>query len=142
MLTDDSKKRIFDYLSLSLGLFLSVQFSAASTEYNIRNGFSRLYYAFFHVTLGFLISQGEDIQVLQKDHGMVQGAVKRRMGKYMDKFVHELYRQRLQADYEPSFLRTKYGGDLERARMDALATLQRATRNFYWIYWEARKALQ
>jgi len=141
MLTDDARKRVFDYLSLSIGLFLSVQFSAASTEYHIRNGFSRLYYAFFHVSLGFLTSQGEDIDVFRKDHGMVQAAVKRRMGKYMDRFIHDLYRARLQADYEPLFFHSKYGGDLERARTDALKTLERASKNFYWIYWETRKVL-
>jgi uncharacterized protein (UPF0332 family) len=141
MPTDEVKRRISDYLGLALGLFLSAQFSAASTEYEVRNGFSRLYYAFFHVSLAFLLSQGEDIDKYRKRHGEVHAAVDKRMGKPLGKFLRELYRSRQRADYEPDFLGVSYGGDLERARTDAWVLSNRAKRNFYWIYNESRKAL-
>lgn len=141
MLTEEIKKRISDYLGLSLGLFLSVQFSAASSEYDVRNGLSRLYYAFFHASLAFLLSQGENIDRIRKEHGRVQAAVARRMGKPLGNFLHDLYRSRQRADYEPTFLAAAYGGDIEKARTDALLLADRAKRNFYWIYNESRKVL-
>lgn len=145
MLTDEERRRVFDYLSLSMGLLSSVQFSASSNEYDIRNGFSRLYYAFFHVSLGLLIAKGIDIDLFRKDHGKVQTQVNRHMGKYMGKAIHDLYRARLQADYEPLFFRSKYGEDTqkaqERAQIDAVTTLQRAKSNFFWIYFQAKSLL-
>jgi uncharacterized protein (UPF0332 family) len=141
MLTDAQRQRALDYLSLSVGMLSSVQFSATSNEYDIRNGFSRLYYAFFHVSLGLLIAQGEDIDLFRKNHRMVQTQVNRNMGRYMGTTIADLYRARLQADYEPVFFRSKYGGDQQKAQMDAVTTLQRAKRNFFWIYFQAKGLL-
>jgi uncharacterized protein (UPF0332 family) len=142
MLAEDEKKRVTEYLGLSLGLFLSVQFSAQSNEYDLRNGFSRLYYAFFHVSLAFLLTQSEPIDDYRRDHGRVHTAVDRRMGKSLGRFLRELYKGRQQADYEPAFFLGKYGKDLERARADAQNPLNRANRQFYWIYNESRKVLR
>jgi len=141
MTTEETKRRISEYLGLSLGLFLSVRVSATSTEYEVRNGFSRLYYAFFHASLAFLLSQGENIDVYRRTHGDVHAAIDRRMGKYLGRFLRELYRSRLQADYEPGFFERTYGRDIERARADAQNSLDRANPNYYWIYNESRKAL-
>lgn len=141
MLTDETKRRLTDYLGLALGFFLSVRFSATSTEYDIRNGLSRLYYAFFHVCLAFILSQEEDIDKVRHSHGMVHTAVGRRLGKYMDSFLRDLYKSRLESDYEAGLFTRKYGNDLERARSEANLLLDRARRNFYWVYQEARKVL-
>jgi uncharacterized protein (UPF0332 family) len=141
MTSEETKRRISEYLGLSLGLFLSVRVSASSTEYEVRNGFSRLYYAFFHASLAFLLSQGENIDVYRRTHGDVHTAIDRRMGKYLGRFLRELYRSRQQADYEPGFFDQTYGRDIERARADARTLLDRANRNYYWIYNESRKAL-
>ena len=141
MLSAEEKRRVFDHLSLSMGLLSSVKFSASSNEYDIRNGFSRLYYAFFHVSLGLLIAKGVDVDVFRKDHGKVQTQVNRHMGKYMGKTIHNLYRARLQADYEPAFFRAKYGEDPQKAQTDAVTTLQRAKSNFFWIYFQAKGLL-
>jgi uncharacterized protein (UPF0332 family) len=141
MTSEETKRRISEYLGLSLGLFLSGQVSAASTEYDVRNAFSRLYYAFFHVSLAFLLSQGENIDLYRRTHGDVHAAIDRRMGKYLGRFLRELYRSRQQADYEPAFFDRSYGRDIERARADLRNLLNRANRNYYWIYNESRKAL-
>src|SRR5271169_2147697 len=109
MLTEEVKRRVSDYLGLALGLFLSVQFSATCTEYEVRNGLSRLYYAFFHASLALLLSQGEDIDTYRRQHGNVHAAVDRRMGKPLGRFLRELYRSRQRADYEPDFLGVSYG---------------------------------
>jgi uncharacterized protein (UPF0332 family) len=141
MPSEKDKRRTVEHLGLALGLFLSVDFSATGTEYDVRNGFSRLYYAFFHASLAFLMSQGEDVDTYRWRHGSVHAAVDRRMGKYLGRLFRELYRFRQLADYEPSFLAKSYAGDLERARVDAQTVLGRATQNFYWIYNESRKDL-
>jgi uncharacterized protein (UPF0332 family) len=141
MTPEETKRRISEYLGLSLGLFLSVRVLATSTEYDVRNGFSRLYYAFFHASLAFLLSQGENIEFYRRTHGDVHTAIDRRMGKYLGRFLRELYRSRQQADYEPEFFDRTYGRDIERARADARNLLNRASRNFYWIYNESRKVL-
>jgi uncharacterized protein (UPF0332 family) len=141
VLTDETKRRLTEYLGLSLGFFSSVRFSATSSEHDIRNGLSRIYYAFFHVCLAFLLSQQEDIDKLRHNHGMVHASVGRRLGKYMDSFLRDLYRSRLEADYEPGSFTRKYRNDLERARADANLLLERASRNFHWIYRESRKVL-
>jgi uncharacterized protein (UPF0332 family) len=141
MTTEETRKAISDYLGLALGVFLSVQFSPTCTEYDVRNGRSRLYYAFFHASLAFLLSKGENIDAYRWKHGDVHAAVGRHMGKYLGKFVRDLYRSRLKADYEPRFFSRSYGGDIERARVDARTELDRAKQNFYWIYYESRKAL-
>lgn len=141
VLQNETRRRISGYLGLSLGLFLSVRFSATCTEYEVRNGFSRLYYAFFHVALAFLLSQGDNVDAYRRQHGGVHTAVDRRMGKYLGRFLRELYKARQQADYDPAFFTTKYRGEIESARVDAQLLLARASRNFYWIYNESRKAL-
>lgn len=141
MLTDETKRRVTEYLGLALGFFVSVRFSATSTEYGIRSGLSRLYYAFFHVSLAFMLSQEEDIDKLRQSHGRVHTAVGRRLGKYMDSFLRDLYKSRLESDYEPGAFNRKYRNDLEKARAEANLLLERASRNFYWIYQESRKVL-
>jgi hypothetical protein len=141
VLTDETKKRLTDHLGLALGFLLSVRFSATATEYDIRNGLSRLYYAFFHVSLAFMLSQEEDIDKLRQSHGSVHAAVGRRLGKYVDSFLRDLYKSRLESDYEPGLFKRKYRNDLERARAEANLLLDRANRNFYWIYHESRKVL-
>ncbi len=141
MVTAETKRRISDHLELALGFFLLVQLSAKSTEYELRSGRSRLYYAFFHAGLALLLSQGEDIDQFRWAHGGVHAAIDRRMGKYFGRFLRELYRSRQQADYEPGFFLGAYRGDIETARQDARNLVMRANQNFYWIYNESKKVL-
>ena len=102
---------------------------------------SRLYYAFFHVSLAFLLSQGEPIERFRHSHGKVQTAIGKRMGKQLSRFVREIYQDRLRADYEPNFFSSRYAGNIEKARLDAHNMIKLANTNFYWIYQEARKVL-
>jgi uncharacterized protein (UPF0332 family) len=141
MLTEATKRRITEYLGLAMGLFLSAQVTATSNEYDLRNSASRLYYALFHVSLAFLLSQGDDIEKLRSSHGTVQAAIAKRMGKPLGRFVRTVYESRLRADYEPDFFVRTYGSDLEKARADLGSVRRSANGNFYWIYQEARKVL-
>lgn len=137
----EKKSRVTEYLGLALGLLNSVDFSGECSEYDIRNGFSRLYYALFHASLGLLLSLDEDIDTYRRSHGAVHAAIARRMGKTVGKFVTEIYEARLHADYEPELMRKRFNGDVAAARIYAAALNARAKRHFYWIYQEARKAL-
>jgi uncharacterized protein (UPF0332 family) len=135
------KRRLTEHLGLALGFFVSIQFSSQSSEYDIRNGLSRLYYAFFHVCLAFILSQEQDIDKLRHSHGMLHAAIGRQLGKYMDSFLRDVYKSRLESDYEPGSFTRKYRNDLERARAESNLLLERARKNFYWIYQECRKVL-
>ncbi len=139
MLTDESKRRIVQYRGLALGLFQSVRFLADGNEYDIRNGFSRLYYAFFHASLALLLSRGVNIEVFRKNHGRVHTEIDRLLGKYVGQLFRELYIARRQADYEPNMFAVRYHDQLDRARFDANSLLTRVSANFYWIQQESRK---
>jgi uncharacterized protein (UPF0332 family) len=141
VLTAEIQQRVTQYLGLALGFFVSVRFSSQSSEYDIRNGLSRLYYAFFHVCLAFLLSQNQNIDKARQNHGMLHSAIGRSLGKYMDSFLRDLYKLRLQSDYEPESFSKKYGDQVEKARAEVNLLLERASRNFYWIYQECKKVL-
>jgi len=141
MLTKVSKGRIIRYNGLALGMFQSVTFPSTCDEYHIRNGYSRLYYAFFHASLAFLISREVDIETIRKDHGKVHRAIDKHLGKSMGKFFRELYFGRQQADYEPDLFVTKYRGHLDGARLEASSLMSRARAHFNWLQQESKKVL-
>src|ERR1035437_1017747 len=139
MLTDETKTRINQYRGLALGLFQSVRFPAGCSEYDIRNGLSRLYYAFFHASLALLLSREVNIETIRKSHGMVQTGIDRHLGKSVGRRFRELYAARLQADYEPDMIAVRYHGQLERAQLDADNLRKRTSGDFYWLLQESRK---
>jgi uncharacterized protein (UPF0332 family) len=141
MLTKESKGQIIRYRGLALGMFQSIAFVPTCDEYDIRNGYSRLYYAFFHASLAFLISRGVDIETIRKDHGKVHREIDRHLGKTMGRFLRELYLVRQQADYEPGLFAAKYHGQLDKAQVDANNLLTRARTYFNWMQQESRKVL-
>jgi len=142
-LSPDLQEQIATRLRLALGLFETVTITSSSSEYDIRNGLSRLYYAFFHASLGLLTSTEPDIAAVSKDHGMVHTRVQRRFGKTLSitRTIRQLYDLRRQADYEGDMFARRYGGNIEEARKEAILLLKRAKADFYWLYYEARKSL-
>ena len=141
MLTDETSTRINQYRGLALGLFQSVRFVTDCNEYDIRNGFSRLYYAYFHASLALLLSRGANIETIRKNHGMVHTEIDKLLGKPVGRRFRELYGARLQADYEPDVMAAKYRGQLDRARFDATNLLTRVKADFYWMQQESGKVL-
>ncbi len=119
----------------------TAEINALSTEYEIRNSLSRLYYASFHASLALLLSVGWNIEVISKDHGKVHSAVRARMGKYLGTFLMKLYRLRQLCDYDAGMFERTYGGDIEKARQEFLLLIKSARTNFHWLYREARKAI-
>ncbi len=141
MLSVEQKDKVASSLRLAAGLMQTVAIASSSSEYEIRNAISRLYYAFFHASVALLVSIGWETQGISKDHGKIHAAVQARMGKYMGTFLRKLYQNRKLCDYDSSMFERSYGRDLAKARRDVILDIKRAKTNFHWIYQEARKVL-
>ena len=141
MLTPDQKAKVARSLRLADGLMQTAAISSLASEYEIRNAGSRLYYAFFHASIGLLASVGIETDKLSRDHGKVHSAVQARMGKPFGKFLEKLYVHRKLCDYDTRMFEHVYGRDIERARRDCKDRIRKAKIQFYWMYQEARKAL-
>jgi uncharacterized protein (UPF0332 family) len=137
------QEKIAATLRLALGLLETVTIDSSSSEYDIRNSLSRLYYAFFHASLALLMAIESDILAVSKSHGMVHARIQRRFGKTMSitRTIRELYDLRKLSDYEADMFAKRYGGNIEAARKEAILLLKRAKTDFYWLYYEARKNL-
>jgi|SRR5580704_1773965 uncharacterized protein (UPF0332 family) len=137
------QEKIAARLRLALGLLETVTIDSSSSEYDMRNSLSRLYYAFFHASLALLMAIESDILAVSKSHGMVHARIQRRFGKTMSitRTIRELYDLRKQSDYEADMFAKRYGGNIEAARKEAILLLKRAKTDFYWLYYEARKNL-
>src|SRR6266404_4249962 len=108
-LTPQVQSQVAARLRLAVGLMDTVEIGALSTEYDIRNSLSRLYYAFFHMGLALLLSSGWDIRTVSKDHGKFQSAMHAGAGKYVGTFIRKLYRFRLLCDYDEAMFQRDYG---------------------------------
>jgi uncharacterized protein (UPF0332 family) len=129
-------------LTLAFGLVQTVDIRADSSEYDIRNSMSRLYYAFFHVGLALLLSIGLDVQNISKDHGRLHAALQRRLGKYFGTMVTNLYRTRKFCDYDAAMFKRMHSGNIEKARQEYIPVIKSAKTNFHWMYQEAKKVLK
>lgn len=141
MLSPDEKRTVALSLRLAQGLVETAEVSALSSEYQMRNSLSRLYYACFHASLALLLTTGRDIEQFRKDHGRVHDAVQARFGKSFGVFLRNLYRLRPESDYDVAMFERTYRGDIEKARKEFILFVKIAKTHFYWLYQEARKAL-
>ena len=119
----------------------TVQIGSQSSEYDIRNSLSRLYYAFFHASLALLTTAEPDIKTnvrTARVHSRIQG----RLGKSMGRLVRELYDLRRRSDYESEMFSNRYRDNIEEARKQSIVVLKRAKTNFDWLYREADKPLR
>ena len=142
MLTPEQTAKVAAHLQLANGFMETVRIGALSSEYDIRNSISRLYYAFFHASLALLHTVRSDVERFSKNHGRVHDEVARRIGKPMGRRLRELYELRRMCDYEAGLLEKRYGGNMEEARKEAILLHERARGNFHWVYQEARKELR
>jgi uncharacterized protein (UPF0332 family) len=142
VLTPEQKAKIEGSLRLADGLMQTVAISSSASEYEMRNSMSRLYYAFFHVSLALLRSIGADTDKFSRDHGKVHAAVQARMGKYLGTCLKRLYHLRKLCDYDANMFEREYGRNIESARRDLAPWIRREATNFHWLYREARKALK
>ncbi len=141
MLAPEEKIKIARYLRLADGLMQTIPISTLASEYEIRNSGSRLYYAFFHASLAYLISVGADIDRVSRKHGDVHAAIQATRGRIFGSFLVRLYRHRKLCDYDPRMFEQEYGRDIEKARRDCMERIKDAKKSFYPVYHQARKAL-
>jgi uncharacterized protein (UPF0332 family) len=131
-LTPQLQSQVAARLRLAVGLMDTIEIGALSTEYDIRNSLSRLYYAFFHMGLALLLSSGWDIRTVSKDHGRFQSAMDAGAGKYVGTFIRKLYRFRLLCDYDEIMFQRDYS-DIEKAKQQFMAEVKMARTNFQWL---------
>jgi uncharacterized protein (UPF0332 family) len=134
VLSPQVREEVASRLRLADGLMATVEITSSSSEYDMRNSLSRLYYAFFHASLALLLCSGWNIDAIAKDHGKVHSAVQAKMGKYLGVFIRKLYRLRQLCDYDESMFQEEYGGGTEKVRQDFILLIRRARTNFQWLY--------
>ncbi len=141
-MTPEIKANIASRLRLASGLMATVQINSHSSEYDIRNSLSRLYYAFFHASLALLAASGINLQRISKNHGILHSRIQGRLGSYMGRRIKELYKLRRDADYEIRMFFDRYRDNIEEARKQSITILKRAGTDFRWLYREAEKPLR
>jgi len=88
---------------LAEGLIKTTNINDPPSEYEIRNAFSRSYYALFHASHGYLRAAEVDTEVLGKKHGRLHAEMERWLGRSFGQFVRNSYELRRKSDYEPAW---------------------------------------
>jgi len=136
MLGPQAKKKARAHLRLGEGFMISADVRDASSECEIRNAFSRAYYALFHACYALLLGQGNDpdtVQQIAEDHGRLHSSMRHPMGRPFEHYIRETYDRRRQADYKP-------GWPVPPATV-AQREVKRARTQFYWLFHTTRRSL-
>lgn len=120
----------------------TVQIGSQSSEYDIRNSLSRLYYAFFHASLALLSTTDPNIDRWSKTHGVVHEKIQSRFGKRMRRVVREIYDLRRESDYETNMFSDRYRDNIEEARKWSILLLKRVKTDFYWLVRSSEDSLR
>ena len=94
------------HLSLADGLIETAKISRDCSEYDMRNAYSRSYYALFHVCHGYLRAAGVDIKSpVQKHstHGALHAEMGRQMGRWFGWLIKGAWELRCRSDYDPEW---------------------------------------
>lgn len=142
MPSPEQRAKVAAHLKLADGFKETAWVGALSSEYDIRNSISRLCYAFLHASLALLHTDQSNVGHVPTKHGKVRKGVQRKMGKSMGERLLELYEFRIKCDYEADLMQTKYGGNIVKAREEAMSLLNNAEKDFYRIRQEAGKPLK
>lgn len=136
MLSPEVKRRANAHLRLGEGFITSAMVGDRSTEYEIRNAFSRTYYALFHVCYAHLLGRQIDpvaVEVIARDHGGFHSKMQGVVGKWFGRLLRDIYELRRQSDYKPEWP--------VPASTVAHSELKRARAQFYWLFHSTRKSL-
>lgn len=142
MLTPELKANVASRLRLASGLMATVQIGSQSSEYDIRNSLSRLYYAFFHASLALLATTDPNIDRMSRTHGAVHEKIQSRFGKRMSRVVREIYDLRRESDYETNMFSDRYRDNIEEARKWSILLLKRVKTDFYWLVRSSEDSLR
>ncbi len=121
---------------LAEGFVKTAEIEEGSSEYEIRNAYSRVYYAMFHVCCAWLFSVGVDVRKVESvkdDHGRLHSEMQHRMGKHFGRLLRGSYALRLASDYKPEWL-------VPSAAV-VQQELKRARAQFYWLFHATRRGL-
>ena len=92
------------HLRLAEGLIKTAEIGEAHSEYEIRNAFSRSYYALFHASHGYLRAAGVGVMSTgRKHHGSLHAEMGRQMGRSLGQFLRSAYEFRRNSDYQPDW---------------------------------------
>ena len=91
------------HLRLAEGLIRTAKISDASSECELRNAFSRSYYALFHACRGYLWAKGVDVHSLGRKHGRLHDEMGKWMGRSFGDFLRNSYELRRMSDYIPEW---------------------------------------
>lgn len=136
MLSPQAKEKAWAHLRLGEGFITSADVGDASSEYDIRNAFSRAYYALFHACYAHLLGRGIDpvmVEEVARNHGRLHSSMRHPMGKPFERFVRKTYDRRRQSDYKP--------GWRVPAATVAQTELKQARTQFYWLFQTTRRIL-
>jgi len=136
MVSVEAKRTAEAHLRLAEGFIKTTDVVDTSSEVEIRNAFSRAYYAMFHVGYAVLLSEGNDpvaVEGIAKDHGRLHSALRHPTGRSFERYVRAVYDRRRQADYEPDW-------PVPSASV-AQAQLKLARGQFYWLLNTTQRSL-
>jgi uncharacterized protein (UPF0332 family) len=91
------------HLRLADGLIETAKISRDCSEYDIRNAYSRSYYALFHACHGYLRAIGFDVDSLERKHPRLHAEMARQMGKWLGQFFRNAWERRCDSDYAPGW---------------------------------------
>jgi uncharacterized protein (UPF0332 family) len=131
MLSAIPEKAVRAHLALAEG-FAGTAIIGPS-EYEIRNAFSRAYYALYHVCIAYLWCTGFDVGRLRKKHGALHDAIGTRLGSSFANFLRRFYELRRKSDYIPDW--RPVPGYAARAQLKAMK------QHFYWLLNTAKRSL-
>ncbi len=117
---DDASQKVAR-LRLAGGFFKTVRLSAKSSEHDIRNAYSRLYYSFFHL--------GHVLLGRYYNHDELPKRIRKRDAA-LGQFVEALRKFRIEADYIPDIVSRQYNGNVEAYRVKAEQVLLEAEIEF------------
>ena len=136
-----SVEEVEEHLRLAEGFITSAFISPDASECDVRNAFSRGYYALLHVCKAWLamMDVSED---LRYQHGQVLREIGSRRGEDSKRRLKDIYGLREDADYRPQmFTARPFFGDIERFRAVASAWIADARAEFDLYAVEVRQFL-
>jgi len=136
MLSPQAERTAKAHLTLAEGFIKTAEVRDDSSQCQIRNAFSRAYYAMFHVCCAWLVGAGVDIEKVERvkeEHGRLHTEMQRRIGKSFGRFLKESYELRRESDYKPEWV--------PPAMLVTGAKLKSVRTQFYWLFTTANNLL-
>ena len=123
-------------LKLAEGFMSTAELNSSSSEYAIRNAYSRAYYGLFHACYALLLGIGIDateVKGIAEKHGHLHSSMRGPMGKFFERCLRAAYDRRRESDYVPEWA-------VPAASAQEELKLTRA--QFYWLLVTARRMLK